>query len=75
YSYSQYSSVLLMHIVDKASLGTGKAMIIYEAKVKSEGYSNQLAEVMPVMIKAMFKEFPGKNGSTRTEVFYAGTNK
>ena len=67
YSYTVYSRELWMHIVDKASLITKKTKMLYEAKVESEGRSNQLATVMLSMVKALFKEFPGKSGSTRTE--------
>ena len=46
--------------------------MLYEATVKSEGRSNRLPRVVPAMIKALFNEFPGESGSTRTEFLSAG---
>ena len=32
----------------------------------SSGFSDQLAKVLPEMVKALFEDFPGQSGSTRT---------
>lgn len=68
FSDTEYMRRLRLHIVDKASLDAGKVKVLYEADVASEGSSSQIAAVMPTMIRALFKEFPGKSGSTRKEV-------
>lgn len=39
---------------------------IFEGRVVSEGKSPDLAPVMPLMIDAMFENFPGNNGETRS---------
>lgn len=39
---------------------------IFEGRVLSEGKSADLAPVMPLMIDAMFENFPGANGETRS---------
>ncbi|MGD8786237.1 MAG: DUF4136 domain-containing protein [Phycisphaerales bacterium] len=67
-SSTEYTRWIWLHIVDKASLDKGDAKRLYEANVVSEGSSSQLAKVIPAMIKAIFKEFPGKSGSTRKEI-------
>lgn len=38
---------------------------LFESKVISEGRSNRLHEVMPLMVQSMFSEFPGPSGVTR----------
>ena len=67
-SMTQYTRVLRLFIVDKESLGKDDLKVLYEGHVLSVGSSPQLAPVMPDMIKALFKEFPGKSGSTRLEM-------
>lgn len=43
---------------------------VFEAKAKSVGMSADLAKVVPSMIDAVFKDFPGKNGETITVSSY-----
>ena len=66
-SRTEYSRGLWLYIVDAKSVGTKNLNVLYEASVKSSGSSAQLSRVMPAMIEALFKEFPGKSGGTRTE--------
>ena len=66
-SRTEYSRGLWLYIVDAKSVGTGKINVLYEGSVKSSGSSSQISRVMPAMIKALFKKFPGKSGETRTE--------
>lgn len=66
-SRTEYSRGLWLYIVDANSIGTEKLNVLYEGNVKSAGSSSQLSRVMPVMIQALFKSFPGKSGATRTE--------
>ena len=68
YSRTEYKRGLWLYIVDKKTVGADKLDVLYEGSVKSAGSSSQLAKVMPAMIKALFKEFPGKSGSTRREL-------
>jgi hypothetical protein len=56
-----------LDIVDRAeSLKEGKVKKRYEAKVVGIGSSSQLTVVVPAMINALFQDFPGKSGSTRS---------
>jgi len=68
YSYTEHTRRVWLHMVDKASLDAQKPKVLYEANVLSEGSSGQIAKVMPTIIKALFKEFPGESGSTRKEI-------
>jgi len=67
-SRTAYTRKVWLHIVDKASLESNEPKKLYEASVVSEGSSSQIAKVMPALIKAIFKKFPGKSGSTRKEI-------
>jgi hypothetical protein len=64
-SSTRYGRYLRLEMMDKKSLADGKLKKVYEAEVKSEGSSGQIAAVMPAMIKSLFEDFPGKSGSTR----------
>jgi hypothetical protein len=57
---------LRVDIVDRQALTEGKIKKLYEGKVVSRGFSDQLAEVLPMMVKALFEDFPGQSDSTRT---------
>lgn len=63
---TQYTRVLRLDIVDKQALAEGNIKKLYEGKVLSRGFSDQLAKVLPEMVKALFEDFPGQSGSTRT---------
>jgi hypothetical protein len=65
-SETQYTRVLRVDIVDKQSLTEGNIKKLYEGKVVSSGFSNQLVKVLPEMVKALFEDFPSQSGSTKT---------
>ncbi len=67
-SITEYGRSLWLYIVDANSMGTEKLNVLYEGSVKSSGLSSQLSTVIPAMIEALFKSFPGKSGETRREV-------
>ena len=64
-SSTKYGRTLWLSIVELKSVGTGNLNVLYEARVNSSGSSSQLPKVMPAMIEAIFKDFPGKSGETR----------
>jgi hypothetical protein len=63
---TEYTRVLRLDIVDKQALAGGTIKKLYEGRVVSSGFSDQLAKVLPEMVKALFEDFPGQSGSTRT---------
>ena len=63
---TEYTRVLIVYIVAKQGLAEGNIKKLYEGKVVSSGFSNQLGQVLPTMVKALFEDFPGQSGSTRT---------
>ena len=65
-SRTEYTRFLRLDLLDRKNLAEGKIKKLYEGKVVSRGSSGQLPAVLPTMIKALFEDFPGKSGSTRT---------
>lgn len=65
-SRTEYTRFLRVDLLDKKTLAEGKVKKVYEGKVASRGSSGQLAAVLSTMVKALFEEFPGKSGRTRT---------
>jgi Domain of unknown function (DUF4136) len=63
---THYTRVLRLDIVDKQALAEGNIKKLYEGKVESSGFSDQLVKILPKMVKALFEDFPGRSGSTRT---------
>lgn len=58
--YSVFHRELRIRITDKASEQTW-----FEVTVKSEGEQGNLATVMPYLVQAAFKDFPGTHGVPR----------
>lgn len=67
-SKTEYPRKLVLHIIEKPPVDSKEINTIYQAEVDSAGSSSQLSKVMPSMIKALFKEFPGESGKSRSEV-------
>jgi hypothetical protein len=61
-----YRRTMELKILDKNDFVKGNATSLYQAKVVSNGRYSALPMVLPTMIKQLFEDFPGKNGSTRT---------
>lgn len=59
-TYTVYDRTLKVNIV-KAS----NSDVVFEGRVRSSGKENELAEIMPYMITAMFANFPGESGVTK----------
>ena len=60
-SYPLYSRRLEMEI----AAAVNPDVNLFESRVISEGRSNRLEEVMPLMVESMFQDFPGPSGITR----------
>ena len=60
-SYPVYNRELKMEIASAQNPGIN----LFETRVMSEGRSNRLEEVMPLLVESMFKDFPGPSGVTR----------
>ena len=66
YSYTVFTRKLDIEIIDRESLKADSQKKIYEAKAISTGSSGELARVLPYMIESVFREFPAKNGQSRS---------
>lgn len=60
-SYTVYQRRLELEIAAANNPGQN----LYETRVISDGRSNRLEEVMPLMVRALFQDFPGPSGVTR----------
>ncbi len=49
-----------------ATYATDKPERVFEGRALSEGLNGQLLPVMPYILDAIFRDFPGASGSTRT---------
>lgn len=65
-SQTEYKRVVRLDILDKASLASGNVRKVYEGEVISSGSTGQLSAVMPTLLTALFKDFPGKSGQSKT---------
>ena len=61
----EYTKRLLVDILDGKAYREGKTVKVYEGKVISRDTSEVLSEAVPLMIDAMFANFPGESGKTR----------
>lgn len=61
-----FSRYLHIDIIDVIKSGNGKIHKVYEGKAVSSGSSDQLAPVMPAIVRSVFEDFPGKSGAFRT---------
>ncbi len=60
-SYTVYQRRLELEIAAADNPGQN----LYESRVVSDGRSNRLEEVMPLMVRTLFTDFPGPSGVTR----------
>jgi hypothetical protein len=61
-----YKRALVLDIYDVQASTKDHVVTLFEAKARSAGSNGSIAVVMPNMIAAVFKDFPGKNGETIT---------
>jgi Domain of unknown function (DUF4136) len=63
---TQYTRNLRLDIVDKQAFTEGNIKTLYVGRVVSSGFSDRLDKILPEMVKALFEDFPGQSGSTKT---------
>ena len=63
-----YQRTLTLDIVEAAPGRRGETQKVYEGRVVSIGPAPELARVMSLMVRALFIDFPGPSGTTRTIV-------
>ena len=64
-SVTLYKRYLRIYIVERARSKPNQPFVVFESRALSEGASGEIAQVMPVIIRAAFSEFPGVSGKTR----------
>ena len=63
-----YQRTLTLDMLDAAAWRRGQTRKVYEGRVVSIGPAPELARVVPLMVRALFVDFPGPSGATRTIV-------
>ena len=63
-----YTSLLTLEMVDSAAWRQGRTEKRYEGRVTSHGPESNIAAIMPLMIQALFVDFPGNNGVKQTVI-------
>lgn len=57
-------SAIVYERVFEMTIQKNDGEFVFEGRAISVGQSNKLPKVMPLMIQALFEDFPGENGST-----------
>jgi len=60
-----FQRYLFVNILDVNKYKAGVDAKIYEGTAKSDGTSDQLSAVLPIMMKSLLVDFPGKSGSSK----------
>jgi len=66
-SITNYRQYVHLFIYDGKPAQNGDLVSRYEGKVEGAGYLHDLTKIVPSGLKALFVEFPGKSGSSRSE--------
>jgi hypothetical protein len=61
-----FARVLSIHIVDGKQSTKDNLVTRFEGRARSAGSSANLPQVLPLMIEALFRDFPGVSGQTTT---------
>lgn len=68
YSYTEYKRTFWMKFIDRKSINGQLFNTIYDVQVVSSGSTPQIQPIVPYMINAIFKDFPGVNGKSRSVI-------
>jgi hypothetical protein len=64
YSRKEYSRQFILTVIDRAKSSDESIVKVFEGRVRSSGSTGEISAIMPALIEAMFKNFPGMNGKT-----------
>ena len=73
YSYSTYTCRLGLVLLKGRLVGDSIGKRLYEGTAKSTGPSGSLSTVMPYLVEALFKEFPGESGKAHKVILSQGS--
>jgi len=68
YTSKMYGRNLELTMIDDKKSSKDNIVKVYEGRVSSRGSSADIAVVLPTMIEALFKKFPGQSGKTKKVV-------
>ena len=62
-------SNLRLRLLDSQGNTTGRPQAVFESRAVHEGDNEDLADVMPYLVRAVFQDFPGQSGRVRVVKF------
>ena len=62
-------SNLKLRLLDTQAAGPGRPRAVFESRAVYEGYDEDLPNLVPYLVRAVFDGFPGQNGRVRTVKF------
>lgn len=68
-------SSLRLRLLDSQSNAPGKPRAVFDARATYEGDNEDLATLVPFLVRAVFDGFPGQNGKVRTLKFDGKTGE
>ncbi len=63
-----YRRTLMLEFLEAGAWRQGQTKKVFEGRVVSVGPEAEIGRVVPLMIRALFADFPGPSGTTRTVV-------
>jgi len=73
YTYTTYTRRLGLVLLEGRLVGDSIGKRLYEGTAKSTGPSGSLSTVMPYLVEALFKEFPGESGKAHKVILSQGS--
>lgn len=66
--WTVYRRTLTLDILEAGAWRQGQTKKVFEGRVVSVGPEAEVSRIVPLMIRALFADFPGPSGTTRTVV-------
>jgi Domain of unknown function (DUF4136) len=66
-------STLRLRLLDSLGQAAGKPLAVFESRAVYEGDNEDLAALVPYLVRAVFVDFPGQSGKVRTLKFDASS--
>ncbi len=74
-SYTEYTRLLQLNIFDNTRVTNNSPTKVFESRVRSTGSKAEISLVMPAMIEALFKDFPGVSGESHVIYVWQPANR
>jgi hypothetical protein len=62
---TEYQRILLLNMIDINESSKDNVVTAFEGRVISRGSTGEISKVLPTLIEALFRNFPGESGKTK----------